>query len=92
MDNMPPNFKISTNFTTTNISKRAPNTITVSYSTSAYSSTGGPLFVKLPNYGNPINSYAQSGFKNAGFPVSLDFSSGSLNGSIWTRVANKPEF
>ncbi|KAL2070258.1 hypothetical protein VTL71DRAFT_13284 [Oculimacula yallundae] len=81
--NMLPHFKKSINFTQPNLSKRAVNTTNLSYNLSAYDESAGPLFVTFPKYGQPLSSHAQEVFKDAGFPVAEDFSSGVLNGSQW---------
>jgi choline dehydrogenase len=70
---------------------RAPNTTNIKEEVGAFSSTGGPLHVSYPKFGNPASTYAEVAFKRAGFPVADGFSGGVLNGSTWNPFTVNPD-
>jgi choline dehydrogenase len=78
-------FKMSVKFTPPNVSVRAANS-TPQYSTSDYSSSGGPLHVSYPNFASPVASWLARGLSAIGLQELPGLVDGNLLG--WTWAAN----
>ncbi|KAI2602723.1 choline dehydrogenase [Hypoxylon sp. NC1633] len=87
-ENMLPYYQKSCHFTAPGPS-RLSNT-TTGYSTSAFSTDGGPLQVSYPNNVRPVSTYLGSAYEEIGIPVTEDFNSGRLNGSQFCATTIDP--
>ena len=76
-------------FTPPDTSKRASNASAL-FSSSAYSSSGGPLHISYPNYALPLSSWAAEACAAIGLNASHDFVSGILEGSGYNAVTVDP--
>lgn len=81
--NLLPYFKKSVRLTPPDNAARVNGSVT--YDSTAFSPTGGPLSVWWPNYASPFDSYATMALAAVGIaPKVENFQSGSIIGSAWT--------